>query len=76
MKELLTLKKWTVAILDDRNYILATKGSTKHSYFSQLPHALRELSRLVANEECHDLDSWIKSIENTYRELEQLGESV
>lgn len=75
--------KWVLAILDDKNYVLfddnkKTVGldrngreivSYKHSYFSQMDHALRELTRRLADEACCDLSSWVKCLVESNKAL-------
>ena len=83
MKELYTRNQWVLAIYDDKNYVLYDKtkpiskgdGKTtyKFSWFSQMHHAIRELSRRIANEECtNDLASWVKCLRAYHTELESL----
>jgi len=81
MKELYTDKQWTLAILDDKNYVIynntkpivnkKTEGvSYKCSYFSQMKHAITELSRRLANDACHDLASWVNELDNAVSRIE------
>ena len=49
----------TVGILDDKNYIVVRKG--KQLYYSNLPSAMRECCRLLANDSGKDIGTWVQS---------------
>ena len=83
MKELYRKEQWALAVYDDNNYVIYNhtkpiqnkktgKVSYKFSYFSQIHQAIRELSRLIANETANDLSEWVKSLQSYYTELETL----
>ena len=65
---------WTLEILNDDNYIVYDANQEKHKprYFGQMEPALRELSRLCANEAGNDLAGWIKELQAVHTELEGL----
>ncbi len=83
MKELYRKNEWALAILDRRNYVIYdhTKpridkkaGTTSYemSYFASPVHAIRELSRRLANEACTDLKSWVEALQSYQSGLEEL----
>ena len=61
---------YVIAIRDDNNYVIwdkrtvtANKDGTiqrKYLYFSHLDHAVKEKARLVANDNCVDLQDWLR----------------
>ena len=61
MKVLHRLNKWEIAIENDNNYVVYDwERKSKYSYHSRMDGAVRELSRLNANEVSNDLDEWVK----------------
>ena len=87
MKELYEKKCGSIhlilAIMDDRNYVIYDKNRPKtnkktgavtfdYKYYSQMPPAIREVSRVCANESCSDLASWVKELRAIHTELETI----
>ena len=83
MKELYRKNQWVLAIFDEDNYVLYDHTKSKvdkrtgqkrytYKYFAQPLHAVRELARLLADEACTDLSSWIKCLGDYHRELNAL----
>jgi len=74
MKELYNSNGWSIAILDENNYVLFQPGKTvvrkdkngkdvvsnKFKYFSLIETAVRRLCELVANETANDLNEWLE----------------
>lgn len=83
MKELYRKENYVIAIYDDSNYVVydhtkpkVNKKTGKTTYdfmwFGNIPQAIREVSRLLANGACHDLVSWCKCNDDYHTELETL----
>lgn len=87
MKVLHEEGNYALAILDSNNYgvyDVRTRVETvnketgkktviyKYKYFGSMESAIRELSRLIANETANDLPSWIKSLHEAHRSLQEL----
>ena len=75
-------KHLVLAIKNEDNYVLYDSNKPRHDkrgtvsyeykYFSQMLPAIREVSRLCANEVCYDLNSWVNELRGVYTELEAL----
>ena len=81
MKTLAQYNDYILAILDEDNYVVydqskpksvcpkTGKKSYKYAYYSQIKLAVKELARLVANDECVALGDWMTIYMNTVDEL-------
>ena len=61
MKVLHRLSDWEIAIYDDNNYCTYEwrKPNPKLSYHNRIDGAVREVSRLNANQVSNDLHEWL-----------------
>jgi len=82
MKTLIQCGNYSIGILDTRNYVVFDHTSPNrktrkgvetvefdYAYFSRLDQAVREVSRLAANEQADDLRDWLKKFAATVDEL-------
>lgn len=85
MKTLWKNERYAVGILDSRNYVVFdhTAGKKKikkgaerieyqFSYFSQLHQAIREVARLVADDQATDLINWLDNFHSVIDEIVEL----
>jgi len=82
MKALSTHGSYTIGIFDHRNYVIFNHAKPKtkkrkgvesieyqYSYYSQLAHAVKEVARLTANDQCKDLRDWLEIFHRTAGEV-------
>ena len=70
MKVLHKEGKWSIGILDQRNYVVWDNTvKPSYSYFAKLESAVVEVSRRTADEVGTDLTSWRKAADTTFMGL-------